>query len=104
MDIYTICDLVRAQQIKFTKHASEERRHAQLSEAEVGESILSGDMLESQSDERGTKYRIRGDTFYTARTVESIVSVNVDEETEREFVTIITVFERKPRRKGGRRP
>ncbi len=35
MDLYTIRDLVRAQQIKFTKHAPEERRHAQLSEAEV---------------------------------------------------------------------
>ena len=100
MDIYTIRDLARAQRIRFTQHGREERRHSQLSEAEVLD--LSGDMLGIESDEHGTKYRVRGETFYTGRTVESFVSIEVDEETELELVNLITVYERKPRRRGGR--
>lgn len=102
MDIYTIRDLVRAEQIRFSDHAREELRHEWLSESEVSESILSGVILETEADERGTKYRIRGDAAPTGRTIESIVSVKADEENEREFVSIITVYERKPKRRGGR--
>ncbi len=102
MDIHTIRELVFAKQIRFTEHALDESGAARLSQSEVEESLLSGDIIEVESDARGTKYRVQGWTFYTRRVVESIVAVRHDDNADHDFANVITVFERKSKPRGGR--
>jgi hypothetical protein len=101
MDIYTLREYVWQDRVRLTAHARQEMGAARLSEGEIRESILSGDLFSTESDQTGTKYRVQGTTFYTHRVVEAICAVEVDEETEQAQLVIVTVYERKPKRRGG---
>jgi hypothetical protein len=103
VDIYTLREYVRDDHVRFTQHARDEMAAALLSEGEVLESIVTGDLIDTESDETGTKYRVQGISFITNRVVEVICATEVDETTGQTQLVIVTVYERKPKQRGGRK-
>jgi len=97
MDIYTLRDFITSGNFYFTAHARKEQRAARLTSSEVEESVLTGDIITVESNQRGTKYVVEGRTFLTRQTIRVVCTISLDENGEEQLL-IITVYRKRTRR------